>query len=284
MKNSRRFALPLMLAILASTLVTVVAIQGQNGQTPTKAKVLRRGDKIADPLSEQEMTDAQTPTVDFTASDMPTDPGARARRKAKGERYEGRPEKVKELPDNIMPLPLNVHWWAGLPALPVAQSDAIVLGEITDAQAHLSDDKSGVYSEFTIRIDELLKNSDQSPLAAGSLAVAERPGGKVKFPSGKVQRYGIDKQGMPRVHGRYVLFLKSNGQGQDFTIVTGYELRNGAVFPLDNARSGSGGSELPFDAYKGANEINFLASVRDAIAAKGGVNSSAHKLISGKGK
>lgn len=171
-----------------------------------------------------------------------------------------------------MPLPLTIHWWAGLPALPVAQSDAIVLGEITDAQAYLSDDRSGVYSEFTIRVDELLKNSDQSPLAVGNLAVGERPGGKVKFPSGKVQRYGIDKQGMPRVGGRYVLFLKSNGKGQDFTIVTGYELRNGTVFPLDNARSRNGGSELPFDAYRGANEINFLTSLRNAIGSQGGAN------------
>ena len=157
-----------------------------------------------------------------------------------------------------------------MPALPIAQSDAVVLGEVTDAQAYLSDDRSGIYSEFTIRIDELLKNDSQSSLAAGNMAVAERPGGKVRFPSGKVQRYGIDKQGMPRVGGRYVLFLKSNGAGQDFSIVTGYELLNGTVFPLDSVRSGNGNSALPFDTYKGANEINFLASLRDAVAAEGG--------------
>jgi hypothetical protein len=252
-------------------MITVVAaIQRQNAQNPTKAKVLRRGDKIDRPLSEQENAEMQTPSVDFVAPE-PTDPKIRARRKAKGKRYDkGRPEKVEELPDQITPLPLNVHWWIGLPALPVAQSDAIVLGEITDAQAHLSDDKSGVYSEFTIRIDEILKNDSQSSLATGNNAVAERPGGKVKFPSGKVQRYGIDKQGMPHIGGRYVFFLKSNGKGQDFSIITGYRLRNMTVFPLDSALSDSGGSDLPFNIYKGSNEITFLASVRDAIAAQGG--------------
>ena len=71
------------------------------------------------------------------------------------------------------------------------------------------------------------------------------------------------------VGGRYVLFLKSNGEGQDFSIVTGYELRDGTVFPLDGARSANG-AQLPFDVYRGTNEINFLTSVRDAVAAQGG--------------
>src|SRR5256714_14836735 len=104
MKNYRRFAVPLLLTILVSTMVTVVvAIQRQNGQKPTKAKILRRGDKIAAPLSEQESVEAQTPIVDSTAPE-PTDPATRAHRKAKGKRYDkGRPEKVEELPDQNMP-------------------------------------------------------------------------------------------------------------------------------------------------------------------------------------
>jgi len=269
MKNYRRFTILLLIAILVPTMVTaVVAIQRQNGQGPRKAKVLKRSDKVAEPLSKHDLTEVQTPTADAAAPE-PTDPAARARRRAKGKRYDnGRPQRVEELPGQEVPLPLIAHWWMGLPALPVAQSDAVVLGEVTDAQAHLSDDKSGIYSEFTIRVDELLKGDGQASLSASGTAVAERPGGKVKFPSGKVQRYGVDKQGMPRVGARYVLFLKSNGAGQDYSIVTGYELREGSVLPLDGA--GNGGSALPFDTYNGVNEVNFLASLRDAIAAQGG--------------
>lgn len=256
MQKYRRFTYPLLFILLVSTLITVVAaIQHQNK-----------------PVSEQEMTEAEPPLVDFAAPE-PSDADARARHKAKGKRYDkGRPEKVEELPDDITPLPLIVHWWSGLPALPAAQSDAVVLGEITDAQAQLSSDKTGVYSEFTIHIDELLKNDSQSSLAAGNTVIAERPGGRVKFRSGKVQQYSIDKQGMPRAGGRYVFFLKSNGEGQDFSIITGYELRNGLAYPLDGARSGNRGTGLPFDAYKGSDEITFLNAVRDAIAAQGGKN------------
>jgi hypothetical protein len=269
MKNYRRFTVLLLIAILVPTMVTaVVAIQRQNGQGPKKAKVLKRGDKVAEPFSKRELDEIQTPTVDAAAPE-PTDPAARARHRAKGKRYDnGRPQRVEELPGQEVPLPLVAHWWMGLPALPLAQSDAVVLGEVTDAQAHLSGDKSGVYSEFTIRVDELLKGDGGALRAAGGTAVAERPGGKVKFPSGKVQRYGVDKQGMPRVGARYVLFLKSNGDGEDYTIVTGYELREGSVLPLDGA--GHGSTALPFDVYNGVSEVDFLASLRDAIAAQGG--------------
>jgi len=262
MRSHKKLVL-LLLTVLSIAMVTAMATL--RGQTQNNRPSLNS-------QSSQESAEEQIPIVDFIAPE-PADPDTRARRKAKGKRYDkGRPEKVEELPDQITPLPLIAHWWQGLPALPVAQSDVIVLGEIIDAQAHLSDDRSGIYSEFTIHIDELLKSDSQSSLAEGNKAVAERLGGKVKFPSGKVQQYSIYKQGMPRVGGRYVLFLKRNGEGQDFSIITGYELRNGTIVPLDNAHSGSGGSELPFDAYKGANGVSFLASVRDAVAAQGGKN------------
>jgi hypothetical protein len=272
MWKRKKFVYPLAVLLLVSAMFTAVVAIGQGSQTPPKAKkvqVLRREEKVNAPISEQELVDADTPTVDYAAPES-SDPKVRARRRANGKRYDhGRPEKVEEMSNGVAPLPISVHWWAGLEALPVAQSDVVVLGEVTDAQAHLSNDKTGVYSEFTIRVDELLKGSGQNAPAAGGSIVAERPGGKVKFPSGKLQRYGIDKQGMPRIGGRYVLFLKANGDGQDFSIVTGYELRDGAVIPLDGARSANG-AQLPFDVYRGANEINFLTSLRNSIATHGG--------------
>jgi hypothetical protein len=63
-----------------------------------------------------------------------------------------------------------------------------------------------------------------------------RPGGTVRFASGKVQRYTISKLGYPRQGGAYVLFLKWDEQG-DFSVLTGYELRNNKVVPLDGDKA-----------------------------------------------
>jgi hypothetical protein len=44
-------------------------------------------------------------------------------------------------------------------ALPTHISNAVVIGEVTDAKAYLSEDRTSVYSEFTIRVGEVLKKA-----------------------------------------------------------------------------------------------------------------------------
>jgi hypothetical protein len=167
------------------------------------------------------------------------------------------------------PYPVNVtwstHWWQGLPAIPVAQSDVVLIGEITDAQAYLSNDKTGIYSEFTVSAGEVLKNDGNASLYPGSIITAERFGGAVRFPSGSIQRYTTRNQRMPLVGRQYVLFLKRVDQGQDFSLVTGYELRDQRVVPLDGANTEKG-EKLPFDNYKGTDASVFLNTVRATIA------------------
>ena len=77
------------------------------------------------------------------------------------------------------PLDLN------LPALPLAESTAVIGGQIRDAKAYLSNDKTGVYSVFTIQIDQVLKNSAQLSVLAGTSIEVERDGGRVRFPNGR---------------------------------------------------------------------------------------------------
>lgn len=141
-----------------------------------------------------------------------------------------------------------------------------MIGETTDAQAYLSNDKSGVYTEFTVRVDEILKNDITAPLIVGETVAAQREGGRVRFPSGRVQRYRTHYQHLPRAGRRYVLFLKRNDDGQAYYIRTGYELRVGHVHPLDGVNMNKGASELPqFAAYKNADEATFLRALRDAV-------------------
>lgn len=153
------------------------------------------------------------------------------------------------------------------PALPTTISDAIVIGEVTEAQAALSEDRTSVYSEFKTRIEEVLKSGGGTPVTSDTFVTALRPGGGVRFPSGKVRRFGVEGRTLPRVSRRYLLFLKFDNLAQAFYIVTGYELRGGKVFPLDGIpRYGS--ENHPFAAYgkyKNADEATFLNDVRQAI-------------------
>jgi hypothetical protein len=72
-----------------------------------------------------------------------------------------------------------------LPAIPVFKSDAVVVGTVTDAAAHLSDARDFVYSEFRIRPENILKSGANTSLNIGQYIDAERSGGAVRFPSGK---------------------------------------------------------------------------------------------------
>jgi hypothetical protein len=154
------------------------------------------------------------------------------------------------------------------PGLPASKSDAVVVGEVTDANAYLSEDKTNVYSEFTVRIEEILKNSTSVPLAAGTSVTTVRTGGAVRFPSGKVIQRGFGGKPFPLIKARYVFFLAYESNEQDYPIVTAYELRGGAVSPLDGLDIDGRLLEpyAEYQQYKGWNEADFLNKVREAIA------------------
>ena len=143
-----------------------------------------------------------------------------------------------------------------LPAFPIDQAAAVVIGTITDAKAYLSNDKTGVYSVFTVLIDEVLKSPGS--LAVGSLVEAEREGGRVKFPSGRVHLYIVSEQDMPRVGDRYMLFLTKTNSESVFEILTGYELREASVYALD---------DLPKPrSYEDSTPAEFLNELRMKLA------------------
>jgi hypothetical protein len=173
-------------------------------------------------------------------------------------------KQISELPEGVEPLPTLTHWWVGLSALPVEQSDVVVLGDIVDGAAHLSDDRTGIYSEFTVHVDEIFQDATGAVAAGGSLTVS-RAGGGVRFASGRTQKYRIGRQGMPRDGRRYVLFLKRMPEG-DLIILTGYEISGGRVTPLDGEGSKDPRSDLPFAQYRGADQAAFLTDVRKAAA------------------
>ncbi|HVG31749.1 MAG TPA: hypothetical protein VM911_01655 [Pyrinomonadaceae bacterium] len=241
-------SIPLLLILLVVAVITAMpTLRGQQHSSP--------------PSREQRKIEfeSQFPIADYSAP-APADPEQRAKREAKGKKYDKSPMTVTPSDTDGVTSSME-HWAEGLPAIPADQSNAIVIVEVTDAQAYLSGDKTGVYSEFTVRIDDVLKNNCPRQLTCSSLITVERPGGRVRFPSGHVGQYFTVGQGMPRSGRRYLLFLTCQNQDKDFQILTGYELRGGHIFLLDNPGKGH-----PISASHGKDEIPFLNEVRATIA------------------
>lgn len=142
------------------------------------------------------------------------------------------------------------------PALPVAESTYIVLGRVTNAEAHLSENKKNVYSDFTVAVEKVFKTANSSILEGSEISV-DRIGGYVRYPNGRTLLYRVAKSNMPAVTERYLFFLVSKNN-QDLSILTAYALNSNGVTPLDDSPQ--------FEQLRGMTEDTFIEKLRTALA------------------
>jgi hypothetical protein len=219
----------------------------------TSSHTLSQSTQQSRRLRPQKVNPDEWPIVDYNSAE-PAGATERAKRQAKAKKYNRRFPSVDPA---VTVTEEGYHWPVDFPPLPIIQSSAIVTGRVTAAQAYLSSDRTGVYSEFTIQVNEILKNGNRLPLTNGEPMTVERTGGRVRFPSGQTSFVRVIGQGMPQVGHQYLLFLALNEQG-DFNILTGYELNAGQVLPLDSGTP-------HFEVYQGWDESAFLNKVRSAV-------------------
>lgn len=158
-------------------------------------------------------------------------------------------------------------WQIGLPALPIKKSDAVVIGTVNFAEAFLSNDKTGVYSEFSVLVSGLIKDNQSNPIESDSNIIVQRAGGRVIYPSGKILKYSISGQEMPRLNGKYIFFLRYDQQRQTYYIITAYEISNGKITALDG-KGKAEGSGFKFSKYNGTDEQQFINELRNALYSK----------------
>lgn len=253
--NWKVIASLIVIVFLAAVLFAVEG-QPQSAQSSQTKQKPSRGETI------EEADVSQFPIVDLVA-EKGLAGKERAKWEAKGKKYNSSyAPTLNEFSNQVFSF---IDWERGLPAFPFDKSSSVIIGEITGAEAHLSSDETKIYSEFTVLVDVVFKDDEIVALRPQSKITVERPGGRVRFPSGKIVVAAVSNQDLPRVGRRYVLFLTHDfimggRYDETFFILTGYELRNGKVFPLDKLTSGH-----PINVYKGSDEEAFLKDLTSAL-------------------
>lgn len=138
------------------------------------------------------------------------------------------------------------------------ESDLIVTGQVLDAKAYLTNDKRNVYSEFVIRINEILKHDEGKNLVFAETITSDRMGGRVRYPDGREVVYEQSGRAMPSVGATYVFFLTKDTKSPTYRILTGYEIAGDKIEPLDRA--------VKIDEDKHRNEMEFLKAIRAKVA------------------
>jgi hypothetical protein len=196
------------------------------------------------------------PTVNYDDKQDLPDPEKNAKRKEKQKRYNDG-ELVDSAGDpgvDEAALTLEPHF--SLAALPVAESEIVVVGTIGAAEAHLSENRLNVFSEFTLTVEDVLKSKIQE-VARGSVLTVDRVGGHVQYPNGHRVLFRITGLNMPEVGGRYLLFLTSTHNKKDISILTGYQLTSNGAIPLDQLSQAASLTGVP--------EVEILQRVRNLV-------------------
>ena len=230
--------------VVTVMVLSVTVFKAGKGSTHVQQKV-----RLPSGESYQDRTD-RYPVVEAEESE-PTDPVKKTKLKKQKQRYDKDAPFTNPGP-NDEELAFRPESQFNFPALPVIKSDAIVVGQVLNAEAHRSTNKMNVFSNFEVRVDEVLKGH----LNTGNVINIQRVGGFVKYPNRRKVLFRLSGNGMPAVGARYVFFL--NVVDEDYTILTAYEFAGDGVVPLDNSDQ--------FQVYKGVSESSFITALRNAIS------------------
>ena len=217
-------------------------------QTPDNQLTSREALKL------QQEKKAKFPVADYEEPEL-ADPRKNQARKEKKARHNNFSIVAKRPPEWQAETMFIDEGLALTRALPVSKSDYIVVGEVKTAEAHVTENKENVYSEFTVLVSKVFKTANSS-IIQGSEITVDRVGGYVKYPNGRTVLYSVSGKNMPAIGARYVFFL-SSPNNQDLIILTAYQLGPNGVVPLDDSPQ--------FEKFRGTAEDLFLKDLGDSL-------------------
>jgi hypothetical protein len=197
------------------------------------------------------------PVADLAAPE-PTDSPEGRLRALKNKRYDKHPLILS----GLNPRDTAVRAFDAEPtpsALSVAESRLIVAGRILGANAFVSGNRKGVYTEYSLQIQSIIKNDRSADHQVGDIIGIDRSGGMVRYPSGQKVMYFLAGQGIPETGGNYIAFLNKEGDDENpnYKIITIYQLKGGQVFPVDSFPSGN--------EMKGLDQNTFISRITNLV-------------------
>ena len=194
-----------------------------------------------------------------------SNPQEREARRAKNTRYNagGADLTVERPPDSEI---FVEQVWPAVDFIPASDSAVVVTGKVVKMQPYLSSDRSRIYTEITVAVDDLLKRDRDNRLSAAHTVVIDRLGGALKLKTGRVVRddIQIDNLGKALLGKRYVFFARRVNDGSDISLIKTYELVDGKVFTNDS-RPTKLISALPGVPKAWASEAMFVEAVRQEV-------------------
>lgn len=195
----------------------------------------------------------------------------------KGEQYRSK-KKIKDLLD-AQPKGLLVKvgrpLQGGDPAAPPfnfqkfmsrlsCSADAIVIGTVKSKSSNLTEDEDFIFTDYEIKVDEVLKNNPAAPIIPLNDITITRPGGSILF--GNKLAEAIDVSFKPlELEQHYVLFLKfipSTGAYKAVDSKSSYQILGDKLSKLTEEYIGPNNDELDTTFF--LNEIRSAANCNNA--------------------
>lgn len=187
-----------------------------------------------------------------------------------GLRPRGAPVGTSRAPSNLgvpgavdidsIPSGILIESEVSTPDIP-QNNDTVVVGVVSRSQSFLSADHRALYTEYLLRVDEVLRNTKHLKLSGGSLIAIERMGGTLRLASGRILRSEVyGPTGPLFANHKYLLFLRYHVDGELFGSIKNWELVAGRVAAVDEFDIKAEEQGLLRPTIKG--EMKFLHAVR----------------------
>jgi hypothetical protein len=253
----------------ALILAAVVAIAGVSalakfaGKNQSQPKGVEASNNALKGRAAKQLDDEVTPMVEY--DQRSENAKSTPNRQLRNSKHDNERWVTKDLDARVSEVVDESEWALGLSEIPVDKSELIVQGVVISAEAFISNDRTGVYSEFSAQVTEVLKNSTGETINLNDTVVMERTGGKVKYKSGRVIRYRVQGQGSPIRGQMYLFFLRKMDQGT-YHLLTAYQIQGEKIFALDGSRINvRGQGDWVFDKHNGEGWDSFKPKLEEAL-------------------
>jgi hypothetical protein len=246
MKSNRMMWVVVTLVVFTTIAITFGTLDSRSQEKTGQAQSTRT--PPANPFGDL----SKYPIADYDAPD-PSNPTERNKRKIKSTRYDGLVLVSKKVSSDTTAIIVSDGEKIPL-AIPYSDSSLVIVGETLSSNAFLSNDKSGIYSEYSVQIQALIKKDPDKKAKIGETITIDRTGGLVKYPNGQKVLFMNDWQSLPEVGARYIWFLtRDKNQDPNYKIVTAYQIKDGVITALDKFPQ--------FREFNGKNEAEFMKLV-----------------------